>query len=166
MTSSVENVETELEIKELNLKRGNIKRSLTASEKITSRSDSAFLELEERLIYHRRIWADFEIIQSRLELINSNTPELVARHESERDSFENRYYTISANLKKIISENLAIRSSTTSSGSSEHISSVELTLHSGNNDNAILHSRLPFLNLPKSTGTYETWLGFSDTFKA
>ena len=28
------------------------------------------------------------------------------------------------------------------------------------------HYKLPALNLPKFSGKYETWLGFSDTFKA
>ena len=100
MMSSAENVGIELEIKQLNLKRANIKRSLTASEKLTSSSDVASLDLEERLNNHRKLCADFESIQSRLELINSNTPELIARHENERDVFENRYYAISAMFKK------------------------------------------------------------------
>ena len=164
MMSSAENVGIELEIKQLNLKRANIKRSLTASEKLTSRPDVASLDLEERLTNHRKLWAEFESIQSRLELINSNTPEIIARHENERDVFENRYYAISAMFEKLIAENPTRRSGPSSSGSRE--SSVELTSHSGNNDNTILHSRLPFLSLPKFTSTYETWLGFSDTFKA
>ena len=166
MSPGAKNVAAELEVKELMLKRGNIKRSLTASEKLTSRSDLASLDLEERLINHRKLWSEFEIVQSQLDLINSGTPELVARHEHERDSFEDRYYAISAFFKKSISQNSAISGGPTISVASGHNSSAELTSHSGNNDNANLHSRLPFLSLPTFTGTYETWLGFYDTFKA
>ena len=109
------------------LKRGNIKRSLTASEKLTSRSDLTSLDLEERLINHRKLWSEFEIVQSQLDLINSGTPELVVRHEQECNSVEDRYYAISAFFKKSISLNSAISSGPSISVASGHNSSAELT---------------------------------------
>ncbi|XP_033229135.1 uncharacterized protein LOC117180750 [Belonocnema kinseyi] len=119
--------EIEAEIKELNLKRVIIKRSLTA-----------------------------------------NTEDLVARHENERESFESRYYSISGKFNKLITENPAIIfNPSVNSGSNNRNSSVDLASDSVNSDKTIsTHSKLPFLSLPKFTGTYEMWLGFSNTFKA
>ena len=153
-------------IKELNVKRGTIKRTLTFTEttlaQITATSDLTALDLEERLEKHKALWSEFDSIQTRLDLLVTDPTE-VPKQIEERTSFENRYFTISGRIKKILTENPRLRFTTASSSSVSSLVDQPFTASRNSEAN---NYKLPFLNLPKFSGNYETWLGFSDTFKA
>ena len=91
-------------IKELNVKLGTIKRTLTFTEttlaQITATIDLTALDLEEQLEKHKALWSEFDSIQTRLDLLVTDSTE-VPKQIEERTSFENRHFTISGRIKKI-----------------------------------------------------------------
>ena len=114
------------------------------------------------MIFLSQLWSKFDSIQTRLDLIVTDPTE-VPKQIEERTSFKNRYFTISGRIKKISTENLRLRFTTASSSNVSSLADQPFTASRNSEAN---NYKLPFHNLPKFSGNYETWLSFSDTFKA
>ncbi|XP_043471734.1 uncharacterized protein LOC122504616 [Leptopilina heterotoma] len=175
------------QLKLLKKQRGNIKRLLTCSEtvltSINETLDLDSLHLEERLKKHTPLWESFDKIQSEIETILDDETETVG-HETERTSFENRYYEISGSFNKFIkkqktaiinnpSQILNVVDETNSESNQEQNSSTTVPIQSAstsvtNEFQTRFPSRfeLPKLQTPTFQGGYDTWLTFHDSFKS
>lgn len=89
----------------LKLKRGNIKRQLTVSERflksINDTSDLSALNLEARLANHEELWDKFDTIQNELDSLLTSEADF-ENPDCERSHFEDRYFTIQGLYKKYI----------------------------------------------------------------
>ncbi|XP_043479886.1 uncharacterized protein LOC122509722 [Leptopilina heterotoma] len=161
---------SEKEIKALHMQRGNIKRILTnlgsALDKITDAKSIVMLDPQGRLQKLKETWAEFDKVQTRLEelvpeeieIINNDDPSSEFRSPA-RDNFEERYFFLSASLKALLNPENTSSREISHSASTEHLTNSQ--------ENIIFSNiRLPTINLPTFIGTYDTWLGFSDTFKS
>ena len=98
---------TETSVSKLKKLRGSIKRQLTAFHNvlnsITEDTDLEALDLQGRLDKHLTYWDEFNEIQSKID-DTAKTEEDEKENESERSSFESRFYTISGLAKKYINK--------------------------------------------------------------
>nr|CAI5863527.1 unnamed protein product [Callosobruchus analis] len=92
---------SESEIRALNIKRGTLKAQITRFKNFLSTFDeyeSEVEELESRLADLNTIFRSFDDIQGQIEYLNPNE-----NNETERENFENTYYKVNAEAKKLIS---------------------------------------------------------------
>lgn len=145
------------ELDSLIKKRANVKRSLTRFKNYLDKTDfdddSSTRELEQRLANVQTCLSEFNAVQDQIEYIEP----VDDSHDSERELFENTYYSITTKARIII-EN------------SQHLTNIN---NGGSIESGSLHSRrdlshikLPTLSLPSFNGEYDQWLNFYDTFKS
>lgn len=147
-----------VEIINLQRQRGCLKTKLTLFEKYLNLAKQKTVErnfeqqdtfeLESRLNKIEIIINEFDVIQYKLDC-------LIETDNDERESFENRYYSLSACAKSIISKNVEL-------DQKSNISPTQSLDGSIRNYNI----NLPKINLPVFHGDYEKWLEYHDTFKS
>lgn len=149
------------QIKTLTTQRGKIKRILTTHENvlktIVEGDQTADIDAEGRLKKIEETWDKFDKILDQLEELQPGDEK---KHEEERSSYETRYFALTGILKRIIREQERTNSRESS------VETVLLPTTNANQNAIISNIKLPTINLPTFNGSYETWLGFSDTFKS
>ncbi|XP_071052910.1 uncharacterized protein [Onthophagus taurus] len=92
-------------------------------------------------------------ILRRLKALQDQIEALDKTQETDRETFEDKYYELVAKSKNLILNNTKIVDSATFSAS-------------GDFTNNTLNIKLPKISLPEFHGWYDKWLMFSDTFKS
>lgn len=140
------------DLRELRKKRSNQKGRFTvfanylSSIQATKLSTCQVIELEQRISKLELLFDEFDSNQTEIEmLVDDSNAEI-----SERSTIENIYYSLVSQAKALL---------TVDSKKEEE----ELKSNSSNNCNRQL-VRLPTIQLPKFTGSYDNWLEFHDTF--
>ncbi|XP_039310735.1 uncharacterized protein LOC120358921 [Solenopsis invicta] len=105
-------------------------------------------QLEERKNKIDGFWAEYDVVQTKLELLD-------IAEADHRISFEDSYYTISAKLRELMNPPIVPRSQFAPS-----------TSNASNTVEHFNHIKLPKLDLPKFTGKYDEWFPFFDTFNS
>ncbi|KAL0860640.1 hypothetical protein ABMA27_009990 [Loxostege sticticalis] len=141
------------EIKELVKKRGSYKGRLTVFSTYLSGLDktlspSQVCELQLRINKLEAVYDQYDEVQLRLECICDDDKAQI----SERKDFENIYYKCLAEAQCKISLSTMNNDNSSEKGSSRT-----------NTRNLI---KLPTIQLPKFSGSYENWLEFHDTFNS
>ncbi|XP_051168523.1 uncharacterized protein LOC127286209 [Leptopilina boulardi] len=158
---------TDAQIKDLVFKRGTLKRTLTNNEQnvnaINDNSNLNLLNPAERLRKLEETWTEFQDIQSQLEFFFIDDNDNLKVHELERTEFENRYFNLTGRLQ-FYNDKLKYSNAPISSGSSSTQPIQDAA--SNRSQNITPQIKLPTINLPTFSGSYDTWLGFSDTFKS
>ncbi|XP_072398107.1 uncharacterized protein [Diabrotica undecimpunctata] len=141
-------------------KRGVLKSKLTIFIKYLNTlsekeiSELEIIQLKARLLDIESLKSEFEIIQSRIELDTEDEEEFQIQL-IERETFETTYYTYIAKGRKIILNFETVDVSSSSLNNSQ--------IQNFDQGTAI---KLPTINLPKFSGSYQTWLEFRDTYKS
>ncbi|KAL0820708.1 hypothetical protein ABMA28_006537 [Loxostege sticticalis] len=142
--------------KELNVKRGVMKRKLTMFGKLLdSITQSPVLtalqaaEVECRLSKIDSLYSDFDDLQTEAELLCGSTEAL----ERERDEFEKIYFEQIARARTMLAD---VRPSHSSTCGEEPKSELAPTRQD--------FVRLPKIDLPHFSGDYQKWLEFRDTY--
>lgn len=104
-------------------------------------------QLEERRIKLEHFWSEYESVQTDIELQDDN-------ETNHRAGFEEAFYTLSARIRELSSEIQQPRPLTPSGSRSSNTSEL------------LSQVRLPKLNLPVSSGSYDEWFPFYDTFQS
>ena len=135
----------------LKKKRGNIKRQLTNFQSIlnpiSDDTDLLILDLDARLTKHNDLWNSSDKIQNQIEELQMDETDN-QNHETERTTFENRYYSISGLAKKYIQKRSELSSNSIQSTSTDYRlpNSVQdlITAHNNSNheDNSCLEREL------------------------
>lgn len=142
------------EEKELIKKRGSFKGRVTSFGnylKVLNESldRSQVNELQLRVDKLIKLYDQYDEVQTRLECIVED----VSAQMTDRTDFESTYYKLLAEAQEIISVNSKAKQSSTR-GDYESV-------HSESQQNFV---KLPTIELPKFSGSYENWLEFHDTF--
>lgn len=149
----------QLEILEnLKKKRSALKGQLTRFQTYLNTIDQAnidFVQLETRLI-KSEIWLEeFNNIQLEIESLDTETTQ--TGHYSERDKFEQNYYSIISKAKNILVKN---------TGTVSEISRSDEPNLNQNQFSTQNQIKLPQLDLPTFDGTLDKWLFYRDTFNS
>ncbi|XP_047032323.1 uncharacterized protein LOC124639132 [Helicoverpa zea] len=137
-------------------KRASCKGRLTAFTNYVNELDesldaSQVCELQLRLGKMESLFSQFDEVQSKLECladdVNSQLPE--------RNEFESKYYKIFAKAQDLLTRNLKPTKN----------EPLESDYSSAQTRNRRL-VKLPTIQLPKFSGSYEKWLEFHDTFSS
>ncbi|XP_051167644.1 uncharacterized protein LOC127285590 [Leptopilina boulardi] len=151
-------------ISELKKLRGSIKRNLTNFEnvlkEINDETDLESLDLDGRLQRHLSLWDAFSNVQDKIDNLITDETER-ATNDSERESFEKRFYTVSGltkrHLRTISMTSLASVPQNTVPVSTENVDISQFPKS---------RFELPKLQTPTFEGSCETWLTFRDAFKS
>ena len=131
------------QLRDLVLRRGQIKAKLTRFqnylESFTAGQDNTQLKLRCEKI--TQCFDEFEAIQGEIEMLQEGDGS-----EMERQQFENTYFELVAKAESFLSK-----------GKNESV-------NSGNTNNPSV--RLPVLNLPVYSGSFDQWYNFAETFSA
>ncbi|XP_075971532.1 uncharacterized protein LOC142984379 isoform X3 [Anticarsia gemmatalis] len=136
-------------------KRASIKAKLTQfsaflliSKTCERLSDVQVIEVEHRLNLIETLYEKYDALQMDLEALVDDPSEQYA----EREEFEKQYYGLVASARHLIS---SVRSRRTDS---------EVDVSCSNHTHKQNTIRLPKIDLPKFSGSYQDWLEFRDTF--
>ncbi|XP_011156998.1 uncharacterized protein LOC105194004 [Solenopsis invicta] len=119
---------------------------------VRSVNPSILAQLEERKIKLDQCWADYDNVQTKLEL----SDDAEAR---DRATCEEPYYSLAARMREIIRSITPLASIISVASSASPSSSV-----SRESSHSLTHVRLPKLNLPVFSSKYDEWFPFHDTF--
>ena len=135
------------ELKELKLKRGQIKGKVTRLKTFlnTQTDNPDVVEIEMRIKNFQGLITEFEDVQNDIENITGTVD------NDERDSFENSYFDAMVNASKI----LDAAHVNTRANANPVVAQL-----------AQINVKLPQLNLPNFDGSYGQWLTFYNTFNA
>lgn len=111
---------------------------------VASISPVPVAQLEERKIKLEAYWAEYNALQTQLEM-------LCDTESNDRIMFEDSFYALSSRIRDMINPRNMIAATVSSSAVS-------------NSSEAVAHVRLPKLDLPTFSGKYEEWFPFRDTF--
>lgn len=157
---SIENL-SEIELKQLIAKRGQVKASLTRFSKFIDRckdenTEQNLMQLESRLENTYSLLEQFNTLQNSIELLNETEIST-----NERETFENQYYDLTQVAKRLIQYLCNDRSPQNNDSASNGSSS-----NNKNSANYQKHTsvRFPIIDLPKFYGDYEKWGQFRDMF--
>ena len=152
--------------------RGSIKRQLTNFENvlkaIKADTDIEALDLEGRLNKHLTYWDEFKEIQNKFDDL-AVTLEEQENNESERSSFESRFYAISGLGKKHLNSRSIGSLSIASTSLTPPFSILgrnEDHVPRENSCRPVSRFEFPRLQTPTFHGSYDTWLNFHDSFKS
>lgn len=117
------------------------------------------IELRQRQAKFRECWQAFEDAQSQIELFEATDEQEIA-HDTERQAFEEKYFAVDTKFEELIMERTA------------HVGAVRLNpfgfLAPQENRNNIqppnINMRLPRIDLPTFSGSYDDWHPFHDVF--
>lgn len=146
-----------MEIKKLVLRRGQLKATLTRFCSYVNGHNPDIMSLKIRISKLEATWAEFEELQSRLEILDES-------QESERQFFEEDYFSAVAQASKLIESHdqnstVNINNSTPSSLCQQH--AMFPTNQASNNT-----TKLQAISLPKFSGSIDKWLQFFEIFQA
>lgn len=137
-------------------KRSSIHRNLSRFQNFLETSNLEeqinVCQLKERLANIKNCLSEFNNVQEQIESHDASAS--TESHDSERNLFENFYYSLVTRAQIIIDE--VTDTSISSNGNASN---------SSNTDN-LSQIKLPTLSLPTFSGEYDQWLGFYDTFKS
>ena len=160
-------------IKELHRHRGALRSKLTRFVNYIDRPsiEQDLIELKRRLMEIESIKLNFENIQSEIESLVLDDE--VENEYVERGNFEEKLTVECAKAQRLIIDRepvtqVQVTAPSISGDSTSHVgfqNEIRDILSRSNNENMI-NIKLPALNLPKFSGSYEKWPGFSDTFKS
>ncbi|XP_018405227.1 PREDICTED: uncharacterized protein LOC108781676 [Cyphomyrmex costatus] len=145
---------TEESLAVLKRKRATLKSSCTRIrtyvESVGAVTPAIAAQLQERKDKLDHYWSEYDQIQSNLEALDE-------KEEADRAGFEEAFYVLSAKIRELLSPPSAVSRDTTASPST---SSVRESF----NGVTQTHVRLPKLNLPTFSGSYDEWFPFHDNF--
>jgi len=116
-------------------------------------------DITERKQKLAELWNQFEVIQSRIEsLENADTAvidkvTLLEQQIQQRTSFENPYFSLMSRYEAVLEQFNQLEIPASSNIESNHGSSRETRV------------KLPKIDLPVFSGTYEDWYSYQDTFE-
>ncbi|XP_076389571.1 uncharacterized protein LOC105662854 [Megachile rotundata] len=146
----------EAELKKLTIERGQIKSALTRFNKYFCESAAtvSVRALQKRLEANVGLYDRYNTVQSHIERLVDGS-EAAASHASDRDAFEEMYFTLIAEVETFIEKaQVHTRSDSRVTGQAP---SPALT-------NSIAAVKLPTIQLPSFDGSYSDWIKFRDTF--
>lgn len=159
-------------------KRGSLKARLTSFDKhldgvaiLPSLSEADVINLEQRIKLIENILSDYDEIYN--QILSKVDDELVDAQATERETFENKYYSSISIAKSLLlkssrSADIADSGSGSDQGSIVGSQSNLLPImppSNQNNDNNN-HINLPKLKLITFSGKYSEWVPFYDTFRS
>ena len=158
------------QIKNLNRLRGALKSKLTRFENYLEKpiDEIEIIELKGKLTQSALLKENFEERQTQIEALVSD--EDLENEYAERGDFEDRLSAACARAQRLVN----IKESVTpiapparESNNTESQNRQPITPGpSSQNNEQPINLKLPALNLPSFSGSYEKWPGFSDTFKS
>lgn len=153
MASGEDTANIQPELKALVQKRGQIKSALTRFKKYVESvgGGNSLSQLELRLNNLKDTWAEFNSVQSHIELIDSSDAQ-----ENERGLIEDQYFELSAKALDYIKEFKLTPQPNT----------VPSNVNNSTPSTSAPQIRLPSLHLPTFSGKVEEWIPFSDSFKS
>ncbi|KAF2879759.1 hypothetical protein ILUMI_26402, partial [Ignelater luminosus] len=108
------------------------------------------------------ILKEFEEVQAKIESLAKTTADKISAalepQVRERESFENNYFEVLAEIDTIVENRNKIQNSASTSSGHDLLTNIT----SGCNSQANI--KLPVLNLPVFAGRYTEWLSFHDAF--
>lgn len=130
--------------------QGSCTRVKTFVDSITAMSLAITAQLEERKFKLERSWSDYDEVQGKLEMHDQN-------EDNHRVIFEDMFFAISAKIRELLTPAQPMR---------EVLSSFSTTSNASDLPDSLTHVRLPKINLPTFSGSYDEWCPFFDTFHA
>ncbi|XP_029162785.1 uncharacterized protein LOC114934279 [Nylanderia fulva] len=118
-------------------------------------------DITERKVKLSDLWDQFEAVQSHIETIEKEDPAntdkdaLLARQIQQRDSFENPYFHLVSRYDTVL-EHFDRREAT---------ASISNELNNVGNIARQSRVKLPKIELPVFSGSYEDWYSYQDTFE-
>lgn len=147
------------QLRSLKAKRAQTKSQCTRFRSYIDGLDAANVsvaELRQRLQKFSELWTTFDNNQT---LIEELEPEDITEHGEERAEFENKYFSITADLETIIESKVegpnpfqmprGMRENTPATQGSNHPNE---------------HLKLPRVNLPSFSGKFDEWMPFHNIF--
>ncbi|KYQ59291.1 hypothetical protein ALC60_01690 [Trachymyrmex zeteki] len=143
--------------------KSSLTRHKTAIENFDINNGSRYdiVERRKRLI---ELWNLFDVVQSRIKVLENQDPsienkdELRAQHEQHRANFKSTYFSLISRCEALLEHfdqrNLRISSSTSND-----------TQNTSTSTNKESHVRLPKIELPVFSGSYEDWYSYQDTYE-
>jgi len=129
--------------------KGSCTRIKTYVESVIATSPEIVAQLEERKLKLEQYWAEYNAIQTKIELVEES-------EGADRVSFEEAFYAVSAKARELVLR------ATTATRAPGPLSPASTS--SRDNSETFTHVRLPKLNLPTFSGKYDEWFPFYDTF--
>ncbi|KYN09299.1 hypothetical protein ALC57_18595 [Trachymyrmex cornetzi] len=111
---------------------------------------SVAAQLQERRLKLDQYWSEYNQIQLNLELIDES-------ETNDRATFEDAFYGLCAKIRELLSPSSFTSRNATASPSTSSVRELS--------DNT-MHVRLPKLNLPTFSGSYDEWFPFHDNFNS
>lgn len=152
------------QLKILKKKRAHVKAQCTRFSSYLDgldRQGIAIAELRQRLQKFNETWDSFNVTQSAIEDIEDD-PENAEGHERERNLFEEKYFHIASELETLIDRKLAAQTPGLNQIPRELREGTPATYATSAND----HLKLPRVNLPTFSGTFEQWIPFRNMFQS
>lgn len=146
----------EEELKKLKIRRGQIKAQCTrALNTVTSDAvhDMPLAQLTERKAKIQATWSSFDEVQAKIESLQ-DAVELLDEHDHERAEYEEAYYNIIAKFQDLIIARNGVNNSEEDGW----------PILVNQNQPSARNLRLPKIDLPSFSGTYEEWYPFHDMF--
>ncbi|KYM98425.1 hypothetical protein ALC62_10865 [Cyphomyrmex costatus] len=145
-------------LKRLRIRRGQLKALCkrahnTLSSDVVNELNVA--QLLERKAKIEVTWSQFDEIQSEIEAV-LDSADTIATHEAERSDFEETYYDITSRFQDLI---ISRGATATSDAEARSVSTNRNRALAGN-------LKLPKIDLPSFSGSYEEWYPFHDTFQS
>lgn len=120
------------------------------------------IELESRLEKYSGVLNDYDEVQGQIEVSVDESDE--KKQQDDREEFENLYFKLNAQAKKIVSEYYVFfqtnNAQLSSSASGSHAGSQQRPQY----NQGVQGVKLPPINLQKFSGDYKNWLEFRDLF--
>lgn len=155
--------EIKSEIKKLKCNRGTIKSQVTRFSNFLQSFEIAnktCTELEKRLQKIEPLWEEFMSIQGQIEVLDESAAQ-IADLERELNGFEGIYFDLISRAQDIINENLNRVAQVHAQSSVTSLAQAQNIAHQ-----PTISVKLPALDLPKFSGSYNEYLQFFDTFKS
>lgn len=154
------------QLRSLKARRAQVKAKCTRFNAYLEELDvqnTSVVELRQRLQRFSETWDNFNEIQALIEEIQGESEELVIEEE-ERRVFEEKYFAISSKLEMLIEGKLGPTHALNVSG--VHRAVREETPATFGSLPANDHLKLPRVNLPTFSGTFEEWTPFRNMFQS
>ncbi|XP_018378048.1 PREDICTED: uncharacterized protein LOC108770819 [Trachymyrmex cornetzi] len=145
-------------LKKLKIRRGQLKALCTrAHNTLTSNviSELNTAQLSERKAKIEATWSQFDEVQSEIEEL-LDSADMLETHELDRNEFEETYYDITSRFQELIIS----RGATSNPVTETRPANINRNRVSGTS------LKLPKIDLPSFSGSYEEWYPFHDTFQS